>query len=62
MNNKKINIFTRSGKNKVGLITWGNWVYECSTTWSKTCKDAKQRFLKIHPYLNESQVKASFKQ
>ena len=49
---KKIDIFTR------GLN--GNWVYECSCNWYKTCKQAKQSFMKKHYYLDASQVKASF--
>ncbi len=38
----------------------GVYVYECSTTWSKTCKEAKKKFLIKNSYLDESQVKASF--
>ena len=34
--------------------------YEASTTWSKTCKEAKAKFLKVHNYLSTDQVKASF--
>lgn len=50
---KKINIYL---KNLRGVYT-----YECSTTWSKTCKEAKASFLKKHNYLDSSQVKASYK-
>ena len=38
----------------------GYYQYECSTTWSKTCKYAKERFLFRHNYLDKGQVKASF--
>ena len=52
-NNKKINVYLKSLK--------GFYQYECSTTWSKTCKEAKQKFLLKHNYLNKNQVKCSFK-
>lgn len=38
----------------------GFYKYECSTTWSKTCKEAKNSFLLKHNYLNNDQVKAVF--
>lgn len=38
----------------------GFYKYECSTTWSKTCKEAKANFLKKHNYLDNGQVKACF--
>lgn len=38
----------------------GNYTYECSTTQSKTCKEAKAKFLAIHNYLSPNQVKANF--
>jgi len=34
--------------------------YECSTTWSETCKQAKKAFLRRHDYLLPNQVKAFF--
>lgn len=34
--------------------------YECSTTQSKTCKEAKARFLAVNPFLSSDQVKAVF--
>lgn len=49
---KKIDIYLRNTK--------GVYAYECSTNMSKTCKEAKARFLKIHNYLSQDQVKASF--
>jgi len=38
----------------------GFYQYECSTNWSKTCKEAKEKFLRKHYYLDKNQVKASF--
>jgi hypothetical protein len=38
----------------------GTYVYECSTNWSKTCKEAKKAFLNKHNYLDDSQVKCNF--
>ena len=49
---KKINIYLKN--------TRGFYAYECSTTWSKTCKEAKAKFLAIHNYLDAGQVKANF--
>ena len=45
--NKKIDIFV-------------NGIYKCSTNWSKTCKEAKHKFLLKENYLDISQVKALF--
>ena len=50
--NKKIDILLKDLK--------GNYQYECSTNWSKTCKEAKEKFLRIHNYLDITQVKAIF--
>ena len=36
------------------------WQYECSTMQSKTCKEAKAKFLLVHSGLHPSQVKANF--
>ena len=52
MNNKKIDIYLKDLK--------GFYKYECSTTWSKTCKQAKITFLKKHAYLSPEQVKVVF--
>ncbi len=49
---KKIDIYLKTLK--------GFYQYECSTTWSKTCKEAKEKFLRIHNYLDKTQVKANF--
>lgn len=51
-NYKKIDIYLRNFKDKL-------FYYECSTSWSKTCKDAKQKFCKRHG-LDETQVKVTF--
>ena len=51
---KKIDIYLKTLR--------GFWKYECSTTRSKTCKEAKNRFLEIHNYLDNTQVKANFAQ
>lgn len=59
---KKIDIYTKGIKNTIGFITWGNtWQYECSTNWSKTCKEAKEAFCNRHG-LDKTQVKAKFSQ
>ena len=49
---KKIDIYLKNLR--------GFWQYECSTSQAKTCKQAKQRFLNIHYYLDKTQVKACF--
>lgn len=36
------------------------WQYECSTTWAKTLKQAKRRFLIAYGFLSSDQVKAKF--
>lgn len=56
---KKIDIFTRGLRNKVGFIKYGCWVYECSTAASKTCKQAKQSFCAEYG-LDSTQVKCNF--
>jgi acyl-CoA-binding protein len=47
---KKIDIFLKDLR--------GNYAYECSTNKSKTCKDAKAKYLALHNYLDAGQVKA----
>jgi hypothetical protein len=37
-----------------------NDVYFCSTTWSKTCKEARQKFLEKHPKLLPGHVTCHF--
>lgn len=49
---KKIDIYLKNIK--------GVYTYECSTNMSKTCKEAKAKFLQKHNYLDAGQVKASF--
>jgi hypothetical protein len=49
---KKIDIYLKNLK--------GFYQYECSTNLSKTCKEAKKRFLLKENYLDKSQVKANF--
>jgi hypothetical protein len=49
---KKIDIYLKNLR--------GFYQYECSTNWSKTCKEAKTNFLRIHNYLDKTQVKANF--
>lgn len=51
---RKIDIFIK-GDIKGDLF----WAYTCSTNQSKTCKEAKDKFCKIHKIKPES-VKASF--
>jgi hypothetical protein len=48
----EIELFVRHGK---------KWSYTAATTWSRTCKEAKARFLVWHGNLRESDVKAAFK-
>lgn len=36
------------------------WQYEASTTWARTCKEAKSRFLAAHDGLSADQVRCSF--
>ena len=51
----KIDIFIRS------IFKPHNaWKYECSTTWSSTCRNAKAKFIAMHNYLDPKHVKASF--
>lgn len=50
--NKKIDIYLKHLN--------GYFQYECSTNRSKTCKEAKARFLELHKGISPDQVKASF--
>jgi hypothetical protein len=50
---KKIDIYLLNRGRKT-------FVYECSTNWSKTCKEAKEKFLRKENYLSSEQVKAVF--
>ena len=36
-------------------------VYVGTTTWSRTCKEAKRRFAKDNPKLNATKIRACFK-
>ena len=49
----EIEIFHKSGGK--------TWSYVCTTTWSRTCREAKERFLDWHGNLKKEHVKASFK-
>lgn len=49
---RKIDIYLRPFQSR-------QWVYECSTLWCKTLKEAKQRFCQKHG-LDYSQVKVCF--
>lgn len=49
---RKIDIYLKNTK--------GNYAYECTTSNSRTCKEAKAKFLARHNYLDSTQVKASF--
>jgi len=49
---KKIHIHLKGGQYK--------WFYACSTNQSKTCKEAKQRFLEAHPQYQPNVVLATF--
>jgi hypothetical protein len=48
----EIELFVRQG---------ARWSYTATTTWSRTCKEAKARFLVWHGGLRDSDVKAAFK-
>jgi hypothetical protein len=50
---RAIELFTRVGN--------GPWSYCATTTWSRTCKEAKARFLDWHGNLRPEHVKAAFK-
>ena len=52
--NRKIDIYTKGR----GQLSNG-FHYECSTTWAKTCKEAKRVFCAKYN-LDESQVKTCF--
>lgn len=56
---RKIDIFTRGLKNKIGFVSFGHWQYECSTLSSDTCKKAKEKFCRIYG-LDNTQVKCNF--
>lgn len=47
-NNRKIEIYV-------------NGEYVATTTWSRTCKDAKDAYLAAHPEVKRASVSASFK-
>lgn len=52
MTYRKIDIYLKNPR--------GGYTYGCSTTRSKTCKEAKRRFLEVHNYLHPDQVRARF--
>ena len=49
---KKIDIYLKNSK--------GFHVYDCSTNTSKTCKDAKEVYRKMH-YISTDKVRANFR-
>ena len=51
--NRKIDIYTK------GRGVLSRWQYECSTTWARTCKEAKRVFCDKYN-LDASQVKTCF--
>lgn len=53
MANRKIYIFVK----KPGSKTFD---YKATTTQSKTCKEAKKKYLQAHPSLSPSRVKTAF--
>ncbi len=61
-NNQKIDIYLLNrnhGKMNGGFVR-EKWSYFATTTWAKTCKQAKISFLNKHNYLSEDQVKCTF--
>lgn len=50
---RKIDIYTQIGFSD-------GYKYQGSTTWSATCREAKERFLERNPQLRASQVHTSF--
>ena len=49
---KKIDIYVKR--------TDGTLEYLCSTTWSKTCKEAKARYLEANPARKDQDIRAHF--
>lgn len=45
----------KTNHKKIDIVIRGEG-YLCSTTWSKTCKEAKAKFLDKHPEYEEDQV------
>jgi hypothetical protein len=41
---------------KIELVYGG--VYKGTTTWSKTCREAREKFIERHPHLDPSKVRA----
>ena len=50
---KKIHIHVKRSIDK-------EWIYACSTNWSKTCKEAKAFYLLKFPQLSTNQVKTNY--
>ncbi len=50
---RKINLYVQLGKSDA-------YVYQGSTTWAATCKEAKARFLLNNPQLKPEQVAATY--
>ena len=51
--NRKLDIYLLNRSRNV-------WQYECSTTWSRTCREAKAACLRRHDFLDAGQVRARF--
>jgi hypothetical protein len=49
---KKIDLFIKNSR--------GGWTYVCTTQQSRTCKEAKEKFLSVNKKLDTKQVKACF--
>lgn len=60
--NKKVPYGNKRNYAKIDICisTINGWHYVCSTTWSKSCKEAKQAYLSTHSHLLASDVKANF--
>jgi hypothetical protein len=55
----KIDIYVRGSK-QYGPAYADNYCYARSTTWAKTCREAVEQYLKAHPDVEASNVKAHF--
>ncbi len=50
---RAIQIFGRTSK--------GEWHYICTSTWSRTCREAKAAFLEMYPKCDPASIRANFK-
>lgn len=41
---------------------YGKWTYRCSTTWARTCREAKEKFIEANPNICVGNIKTCFSQ